>query len=59
MEGKVRIVASVPGSKSGEDAASFGALRLREVVKDIIGKERVGDMEICTASVGAMNEDWM
>jgi hypothetical protein len=58
-ERKIRIVASIPGSFSGESALMYGALRLREVVKPLVKGHRDVDMEICTASIGGMQPEWL
>lgn len=59
----VSIVASVPSSSfyKDDEKARYGAMRLREVVKPILEEEKVKDveMEICTASIGGMQEDWL
>jgi tyrosyl-DNA phosphodiesterase-1 len=56
---KVRIVASIPGAHSGESALMYGALRIREVVAPLVKGRRDLNMEICTASIGGMQPDWL
>ncbi|KAJ9118141.1 hypothetical protein QFC22_004044 [Naganishia vaughanmartiniae] len=56
---KIRIVANIPGSHSGEQALMYGALRLREVVKPLVKGHRDVEMEICTASIGGMQPEWL
>lgn len=56
---KVKIVTSIPGSHSGESALMYGALRLREVVKPFVKGHKDVSMEICTASIGGMQHDWL
>ncbi|KAJ9099805.1 hypothetical protein QFC21_003804 [Naganishia friedmannii] len=58
-ERKIRIVANIPGSHSGESALMYGALRLREVVKPLVKGHRDVEMEMCTASIGGMQPEWL
>lgn len=55
----IKFVSSVPGSHSGETAAMYGALRLRTVVAPLVEGHSDVDMEICTASIGGMQHDWL
>jgi hypothetical protein len=59
VEDKVKIVTSVPGSHSGKEALMYGALRLREVVRPFMEDQEELSMEICTASIGGMQHDWL
>jgi hypothetical protein len=58
-ERKIKIVTSIPGSHSGETALMYGALRLREVVRPLVKGHKDIVMEICTASIGGMQPDWL
>jgi len=59
----VSIVASVPSSSfyKDEQKSRFGAMRLREIVRPILDQAKLEEveMEICTASIGGMQEDWL
>lgn len=60
----VSIVASIPSTAmyKDEERARYGAMRLREVVRPILEETAKGkdiEMEICTASIGGMQEDWL
>jgi hypothetical protein len=55
----IKFVSSVPGSHSGDAALMYGALRLREVVAPLVKGHRDVSMEICTASIGGMQHDWL
>lgn len=55
----IKFVSSVPGSHSGEAASMYGALRLRNVVAPLVQGQPDVNMEICTASIGGMQHDWL
>lgn len=61
----ISIVASIPSSAfyKDEERARYGCMRLRDVVQPILedhpeAKKGI-EMEICSASIGGMQEDWL
>ncbi|KAI1302878.1 tyrosyl-DNA phosphodiesterase I [Xylaria venustula] len=62
---KVHLITSVPGTCSGAKAERHGLLRLRRVIQqldlELPEKEDAKELqlEICTASVGNLNAEWL
>ncbi|BGP20871.1 hypothetical protein JCM10213v2_009036 [Rhodosporidiobolus nylandii] len=61
-QGRINIVASTPGTKSGPGAEEYGLLRLNALARKLLSPELKKDnikLEICTGSVGKLNEEWI
>lgn len=56
---QVRLITSKPGAFSAEKAHMYGALRLKDVVKPWMIGEAIPQIEVCTASLGGLDEEWL
>ncbi|GAA5990801.1 hypothetical protein JCM11641_005174 [Rhodosporidiobolus odoratus] len=60
---RIHLVVSEPKVKHGAVADSYGALRLNALARQLIDKKYIKkdrlELEICTGSVGVLNETWV